>query len=194
MDEKCIVIDKEFLETKFFSEDEIIREGERWPKYSRTFIVCIDSFEDGVPKGRLHNYYFAGEDTFTGLDQLLFAMEEVMEQAETPIRDAALRRINRINPARKRITQKELNAILISETMFKAQPHYTPDTLYIKRGDVTNFYIYPMYRSHYSLQGIVAEVGKDTKQYKFRSEMELLYLLRDAIIRAKSKEKSRSKD
>jgi len=193
MDEKYIVIEKELLESKFFTEDVILREDSVWPKYSRTFIVCIDSFEERVAKGRLHNYYFAGEDNFTGLDQLLFAMEEVMEQAETPIRDSKFRRPGNTS-ARKKMSKKELNVILSSESMLKPQPHYTPDTLYIKRGEVTNFYIYPMYRSHSSLQGIMAEAGKNPRQFKFRSEMELLYLLRDAIIRAKSREKSRSKD
>lgn len=185
MEENRILVNEEILDAKFFSEDDAPRDGYKWPKYTRTFMVCVDSFENGLARGSLHNYYYRGADEFRSLDQLLFLMEEVMESAETPMRDSRFRKLEGKWKKREKRAVDDLYDCYPARI---SRPYYTPDSIQIKKGKLANFYIYPMYRSHASLQGVLQQAGKGGKQILFRSEMELLFLLREALTTAENKE------
>ena len=58
MSEQSIVVRDEFLTPKYISEDDIPRDGGRWPEYCNTMIISIDSFENRLASGSLYNFYF----------------------------------------------------------------------------------------------------------------------------------------
>ena len=64
MNEQCIVIGSDVLIPRYIAEDDIPRDGSRWPEYANTMMICIDSFENGLANGRLHNFYFEETDSF----------------------------------------------------------------------------------------------------------------------------------
>lgn len=76
--------DKEILPAKYFAEDDTMRSIGNYPEYVGTMMICIDSLENGVAQGRLHSYYLKDPIPFFSLDQLLFALDDVMDQAGTP--------------------------------------------------------------------------------------------------------------
>ncbi len=50
----------------------------------RTTKVCIDSYEEGVPKGRFYNPFLKGGKIFQSLMQLLLEMEATLDEMDFP--------------------------------------------------------------------------------------------------------------
>lgn len=80
MKEECILV-ADRLEPRYIAEDEISRDGGQWPEYCRTLVVCVDSFENGLAEGWLHSFCLPAPRPFHSLDQLLFSMEEVLNES-----------------------------------------------------------------------------------------------------------------
>ena len=55
-----------------------------WGEGYRTTMVCIDSFEKGVPRGRFFNPYMETQQSFESLTQFLQGMEAVLDSMEFP--------------------------------------------------------------------------------------------------------------
>lgn len=81
MKEECILV-ADRLEPRYIAEDEISRDGGQWPEYCRTLVVCVDSFENGLAEGWLHSFCLPAPRPFHSLDQLLFSMEEVLNESK----------------------------------------------------------------------------------------------------------------
>ena len=50
----------------------------------RTTVICIDSYEGGVPKGRFYNPAREGGTAFESLSQLLLGMEDLLDEYQIP--------------------------------------------------------------------------------------------------------------
>ena len=50
----------------------------------RTTLVCVDSYQKGVPQGRFYNPYMEAEQTFQSLTQFLQGMEKTLEMMDFP--------------------------------------------------------------------------------------------------------------
>lgn len=176
MNDPCIVIHNDLLQPRYIAEDDIPRNGGRWPEYANTMMICIDSFEDGLAQGRLHSFYFRESTSFRSLDQLLFGLEQIMDRAEIPQAAMEMRRAKK-KPSKK----KKPDAPMEEPTKcYKDSPYYSLENLTAEKGIVANFYIRVYQRLNASMQGVLVSAG-DTEQHCFRSELELLYLLRDYL-------------
>lgn len=181
MNEQCIVVGSDVLTPRYIAEDDIPRNGGRWPEYANTMMICIDSFESGLARGRLHNFYFEKADDFFSLDQLLFSLEDVMEKANMPQAAYALRkpipmRVKKSKSRCKAVVPPELD----NPTLERSYPYYTHETINAVRGKLANFYIRVYSRQYASMQGFLVD-AKDNATYAFRSELELIRFLRDLL-------------
>lgn len=179
MSGQCILADPALLAPKYIAEDESRRSCGSWPEFAATMTVCIDDFQDGLAKGRLHNFYFGEETAFTSLDQLLFALEEVMDRAEFPQRDTELRK--QFGAEEKLTFQDD------DEPKEPCIPAKDLGSMKMTRGRLANFYLRVCYRQHSSMQGYLSWAEGNGGAAMFRSEMELLVLLRETLRKAAEK-------
>ena len=183
MNEQCIVIGNGVLMPKYIAEDDIPRDGGRWPEYANTMLICIDSFEKGLANGRLHNFYFEKTDVFSSLDQLLFSMEDIMEKAQMPQATYEVRTptpMKRPSGKRKKYAAEVEMAKLDEQRFGKFSPFYTLQTLNAVGGRLANFYIRVFARQHASMQGLLVD-SESNEIYAFKSELELIRYLRDLL-------------
>ena len=181
MSEQCIEIGNDVLIPKYIAEDDIPRDGGRWPEYANTMMICIDSFENGLASGRLHNFYFEETDSFSSLDQLLFSLENVMEKANMPQAAYAVRKPTPMTMEKTRGKRKAVEAMEPDNSSSDHSiPYYTLETIRAVRGKLANFYIRVYSRHYASIQGFLVD-AKDNTTYAFRSELELIRFLRDLL-------------
>lgn len=57
----------------------------------RTTVVCIDSYENAVPSGRLYNPYLKGGKSFQSTTQLLSEIERLLDRMNFPAAFTATR-------------------------------------------------------------------------------------------------------
>lgn len=178
---KAIKIGNDVLKPRYIAEDDIPRDGGRWPEYANTMMICIDSFENSLASGRLHNFYFEETDNFFSLDQLLFSLENVMEKANMPQAAYAVRKPTPMTMQKTWGKHKVVETVepdtLSSDHSF---PYYMIETIRAVRGKLANFYIRVYSRQYASMQGFLVD-AKDNTTYAFRSELELIRFLRDLL-------------
>lgn len=179
-----LCIKDNYLTPRYIAEDDIPRDGGLWPEYAHTIMLCVDSFEDGLAQGRIHTFFFGDEARFSSLDQMLFAVEDILDKAQVPQRDSILRKPVRTKKPRRQTGEDELSGGPVSAFT----PYYTLSDLRVRRGKLASFYLRVYARRNVSMQGVLVWVGhKDT--FAFRSEMELLALLRAALTETQARDK-----
>ena len=128
-----------------------------WGEEYRTTVVCVDSYEEGVPKGRFYNPYMSGEKCFGSLTQFLQEMENTLETMDFPRAFTAVRTF-------APLPQKE-------EEGPPGQP---------QPGEEATFKIRILFRQNASWQGSVTWLeGK--REQSFRSALELIMLMGSAL-------------
>ena len=79
MKDHKVIRDEPFtVPPRSIQEDGIPRDGGMWPEYCKTMILCIDSFADGLARGRLYSYCCPEPKLFRSLDQMLFFVEDIL--------------------------------------------------------------------------------------------------------------------
>lgn len=134
-----------------------------WGNEYRTTIVCIDSYENQVLRGRFYNPYIEQGKSFQSLIQFVAEMEQVLNDMGFP---------------------QSYNAV----RNFAEPPefHGRPPEEEILSGEVATFAIRIMFRQNASWQGSVTWMeGK--KEQSFRSVLELVLLMDSAIRRENEK-------
>ena len=174
MEDQYIVMKEKMLPARSILEDDMPRVGGRLPEYAHTITVCIDSFDDGLVSGRLYNFYCTDVSTFKSLDQLIFAMEDLMDKVHHP---AAWMEINKPSKKRKRKKKEQPEEEVIAEMQ---NPIHTLPSFEVAPGKLMSLYIRVLYRQNASMQGVVKFVG-NTEQYTFRSDLELMWIIRDML-------------
>ena len=123
----------------------------------RTTLVCVDSYDNGVPKGRFHNPYMSAEQPFQSLTQFLQGMEAALETMDFPKAYTATRTFAPLPKAKP------------GETAGECQP-----------GTVATFAVRILFRQNASWQGSVTWLeGK--REQSFRSALELILLMSTAL-------------
>lgn len=122
-------------------------------------ILCFDRWEDDIAIGSLWTFFQSTPIPFHGLDNLLFIMDAMMDQAEQPMPWMARRHI------------KE-----------QARPHsgrrpQLQNTLSFRPGLLATASVRIYTRQHATMQGTLRVEGN--REVSFRSGLELLYLLRE---------------
>ena len=124
----------------------------------QTMLVCVDSYEGGVPRGRL---YLPGQQgqRFDSLSQLLLRAEQLLEQG-----GAQSFTIPRIFALAKPLRSAPCDADELA------------------RGKAATFEMRVLFRQHASWQGELRWLEKGARQ-SFRSALELITLM-DSALRA----------
>lgn len=123
----------------------------------RTTLVCVDSYDNGVPQGRFYNPYMSAERSFQSLTQLLQSMESTLETMDFP----------------KAYTETRTFAPL-TQCLSGAPPGQC------RPGAVATFAVRILFRQNASWQGSVTWMeGK--REQSFRSALELILLMGSAL-------------
>jgi len=123
----------------------------------RTTMVCIDSYENGVPVGRIYHPHLDHAKPFRSTMQFLQEMEQLMDQMEFP----------------KAFT--ELRTFAHSSACSTGPPGTEQLT-----GNAATFAVKLLFRQNASWQGSVTWIEGRLEQ-GFRSVLELLFLMDSAL-------------
>lgn len=129
-----------------------------WKDNRRKTIVCLDSYDDGVPKGRIYLPYQEMQP-FESLSQFLVKMEMLLDDMQMPQSSTVARAFC---PVRESFDGA-------------AAP------LYIRRGSKATFEVRVIFRQHSSWQGVIVWLEQNMVQ-SFRSVLELIILM-DSVLR-----------
>ena len=128
-----------------------------WSGADRKITVCIDSYEKGIPKGRLYSGH-GEEDAFESLIQFLLGVEALLDGQQTPQSYTARRKFSDYRSSREAAAIHGQN----------------------RMGDRATFDVQVLYRQHTSWQGVLLWRDCNMEQ-SFRSALELVLLMDSAL-------------
>lgn len=122
------------------------------------YLICVDSYEGGVMKGRIWNPSRRAE-VFSSLSQFLLIMEGLLNE------------------------QQEPQAYTVPRTFFQSSP-WEPELSEedSRRGDHSTFELKVIFRRNSSWQGILLWLETQQKEH-FRSVLEMVILMDSALRR-----------
>ena len=128
-----------------------------WVQENRRNLICVDSYENGVLKGRFFDAYRETE-SFNSLSQFLIRMEQLLENRQEP--------------------QSYTQARTFSQ--FLSPEEREDSSSRIRRGSRATFELQILFRQHASWQGNL--IWKETgMEQSFRSVLELVILMDSAL-------------
>lgn len=128
----------------------------------RTALVCVDSYQEQLLTGRMHNLYHGEEKPFHNMMQLLMAIENALDATEFPQSFTGPRRF-----------WSERNAERAAVPAIAETPGE-------QRGALATFRIKVIFRQNASWQGTLTwlETGREEN---FRSALEMVLLIDSAL-------------
>ena len=137
-----------------------------WVQERNKTLICLDSYRDGIPEGRIYGAHF-GVDTFKSLSQFLIKMEELLEETQMPQSYTAKRSFSTIT----------------------APLECGTAAFQLRRGAAATFELQIIFRQHTSWQGTILWLEENLEQ-SFRSVLELILLMDSALRRVDIEEAS----
>lgn len=128
-----------------------------WGHESRKTLVCVDSYNDGILKGRFYNGWQEA-DSFESLSQFLNKMEFLLDELHMP----------------QAYTEKRTFPHPVEPLESRTPPSR------ISRGTKATFELQVIFRQHTSWQGVVVWLEQQWEQ-SFRSVLELVLLMDSAL-------------
>ena len=124
----------------------------------RSFLIYIDSYENGVPVGQFQNPCRGESVSFQSLTQLLMRLEQSLDVENIP---------------------QSFNKV---RTFFPLTGYWldAPDEARPKMGKMSTFAVQILFRRNASWQGTITWIDKQKTQ-NFRSVLELITLLNSAL-------------
>lgn len=126
-----------------------------WVRERNKTIICLDSYHDGIPVGRIYGPS-AEAVQFQSLTQFLIKMEQILDDNKMPQSFTSPRTFG---------VTDHLSAA--------AAPEF-------QRGKVATFTLQVLFRQHTSWQGVITWMEERMEQ-SFRSVMELILLMDSAL-------------
>lgn len=127
-----------------------------WSNTGRKYILCVDSYGDGVLKGRICDPY-RDPEPFSSLSRFLLRMEQLLDEEELPQAFTQHRRF--------------------AETLSPDQREACHDN---RKGRLATFELKVIFRQNSSWQGTL--IWRETRQEQnFRSVLEMIVLLDSAL-------------
>ncbi len=127
-----------------------------WGTAGRKKLVCIDSYDQGILKGRFYNEKLEGTP-FDSLSQFLIKVEQELEADD------------------------EREAKSVPRTFVSTPPESHTDTVSaVGKGRKATFELQLLFRQHTSWQGVIDWREKGVEQ-SFRSVLELVFLMDSAL-------------
>ncbi len=134
-----------------------------WIPENRKIILCIDSYRDGVFRGRFFDDHQEGQP-FSSLSQFLVMMDDMLDMNQSPQSYTARRSFSELLPP--------VPASLASSP---------------RKGALATFELQILFRQHTSWQGVLLWQEQQQKQH-FRSVLELILLMDSALRGPEGKE------
>ena len=129
----------------------------KWSQNNKKTFVCIDSYENGIPVGRLYNAN-AEPAGFECLTQFLLKLEAMLDQLQQP------------------------QAYTTPRSFDTAQKPFenAPPVRQVTPGRMATFELHVIFRQHTSWQGTIVWLEQQMEQ-PFRSALELVFLMDSAL-------------
>lgn len=127
-----------------------------WVDEGRKTNVCVDSYDDGVLKGRFYNPYRDVEH-FSSLSQFLLKMEDILDEMQMPQSYTSPRKFSML-----------------------LQPEDRTSSFPVRKGAKATFELKVIFRQHSSWQGVIVWREQKT-EHSFRSVLELVILIDSAL-------------
>lgn len=175
------------MQARCVTEDDESRVGALWPEYASTMLICFSGWENGAACGELWSFYFEESLPFYSLDQILFGIETIMDNAGYPQKWCERRSLVTV-PRRGKSSVTRAPYVPPPEHRV---PYYKPDSFCTMRGSLCTVSIRVHCRQNASIQGVL-NLSRGQKIY-FRSALELLYLLKEVLDAAQLQRRERSK-
>ena len=137
-----------------------------WVCQNRKITVCVDSYQDGILRGRFYGPERSGE-AFDSLSQFLLKMDALMEETQIPQAYTTTRSFSQLLPPQS--------------------PAPFSDSM--QKGCCATFQLQILFRQHTSWQGILHWQEQQLEQ-SFRSVLELVLLMDSALRTAAGREAS----
>lgn len=128
-----------------------------WVGEDRKVTVCVDSYDNGIPRGWFY-HTFREAESFESLSQFLVKMDVLLEELRCP---------------------QAYNTHRTFATLLHPQGRTDTSPL-MRKGRKATFELQILFRHHSSWQGVIVWKDKNTQQY-FRSVLELIFLLDSAL-------------
>ena len=124
----------------------------------RTTFICVDSYDNKIPKGRLYNTFLDGGIEFCGVMDFILNMEKLFDGINSP-QEFTVKRSFRASIKRNAMS-------------------FTDES--IKVGKLATFSVRLLFRQNSSWQGSVSWREGDSEE-SFRSALELFLLMDSAL-------------
>ena len=134
-----------------------------WTRERTRTLVCLDSYHNGVPEGRIYDPQL-GVETFKSMSQFLIKMEALLDENQMP----------------QSYTAKRTFPTITEPMDFDALP------VHPRKGARATFEVQVLFRQHTSWQGVITWMEEQMEQ-SFRSVLELIILM-DSALRDAEKE------
>lgn len=128
-----------------------------WRSENQRILVCIDSYENGNPQGRLYNS-LTDDESFSSLSQLLIKAEQILDDLQSPQSYTTHRTFSHI-------LQPMENSCSGSR---------------VRKGSEATFELRVIFRQHTSWQGVIAWL-EEKREQSFRSVLEMILLMDSAL-------------
>ena len=128
----------------------------------KSILICVDSYDDSLIKGYIYHGSFGEGRKFNNLIQLLFIVEETLDDTGFPRATTEKRRFGAFTPQEK------------AETVDESHDFAT------KKGTLASFKLKIMFRQNASWQGSLAWLESNTEE-PFRSALEMIMLMDSAL-------------
>lgn len=120
-------------------------------------MICVDTYTDGVPQGKIYGTHLDGKKSFDSLMQLLVALDETLDEATLPRSFSRMRRF-----VERESTPKSERAEKISA------------------GKLATFSVKILFRQNASWQGYVSWLEGNSEE-GFRSALEFIFLMNSVL-------------
>ena len=127
-----------------------------WTRERNKTIICLDSYHNGVPVGRIYGPSAEAVE-FQSLTQFLIKMEAILDDNKMPQSFTSPRTFSATDPLSVTATAPEF-----------------------QRGQMATFTLQVLFRQHTSWQGVITWMEERMEQ-SFRSVMELILLMDSAL-------------
>ena len=126
-----------------------------WVKERNKTVICLDSYDNGVPVGRIYGPE-ADAVQFVSMSQFLIKMEELLDESKMP------------------------QSFTAPRTFAAAEHLNTAAAPEFQHGKLATFTLQVLFRQHTSWQGIITWMEERMEQ-SFRSVLELILLMDSAL-------------
>lgn len=124
----------------------------------RTTFICVDSYDDKIPKGRLYNTFLESGIEFCGVMDFILNMEKLFDEINSP----------------QEFTMKRA----FRSSIRKNTMSFTDES--IKVGKIATFSVRLLFRQNSSWQGSISWREGESEE-SFRSALELFLLMDSAL-------------